>query len=453
MILPGIAPLVREGDSLRNEFTVRNTTDQPDGRDRHGRGRRASARRSSAARRPSRPGQAQAPAGTSSCPGTVPRLAGSSSSRDAAARATRIAVRQTVDPGGPRAYVPGHASASGERSASPAGRQAPRCATGTRRRARHARPARPSVSTALREWMNDYPYACLEQRVSRAVALGTNAAGTQPPPRCPLTSTRRACSSTSRRIARQRNADRLRAVDQRTRPAGRCRRRCSARLRRGSHRVRRGARSRARSRLPTADLSIRKIAGPRSAVAPGHSRAARCSSASPSSRVCGRPPRCSTGGACSGACPTIPERAARLDEAEQIVRARLNLPGHHDGLFNRAEGRPLVADGLGRYQRRAPRPAPARATALWQDDLPRLVRGALARQHRGSWGCTLSNAWGALALEGFSRAFEAPPVSGETAATLGDGVAAARLGASAERAPRSSSRGRRRRATSSRNTR
>jgi uncharacterized protein YfaS (alpha-2-macroglobulin family) len=54
----------------------------------------------------------------------------------------------------------------------------------------------------------------------------------------------------------------------------------------------------------------------------------------------------------------------------------------------------------------------------WKEDIPKLVQGALARQKRGRWDLTLANAWGVLAMEKFSRAFEAVPVSGMTRAAL-----------------------------------
>ena len=50
--------------------------------------------------------------------------------------------------------------------------------------------------------------------------------------------------------------------------------------------------------------------------------------------------------------------------------------------------------------------------------MPRLVQGALARQKKGAWDLTLANAWGVLAMEKFSRAFENVPVSGVTRADL-----------------------------------
>jgi hypothetical protein len=55
----------------------------------------------------------------------------------------------------------------------------------------------------------------------------------------------------------------------------------------------------------------------------------------------------------------------------------------------------------------------------WKDDVPRLVRGALGRQQRGHWNTTVANAWGVLAMEKFSAAFESTPVTGTTALRYG----------------------------------
>jgi uncharacterized protein YfaS (alpha-2-macroglobulin family) len=50
----------------------------------------------------------------------------------------------------------------------------------------------------------------------------------------------------------------------------------------------------------------------------------------------------------------------------------------------------------------------------WREDIPRVVRGALGRQQHGHWNTTVANAWGALAMEKFSAAFESTPVTGDT---------------------------------------
>jgi uncharacterized protein YfaS (alpha-2-macroglobulin family) len=52
--------------------------------------------------------------------------------------------------------------------------------------------------------------------------------------------------------------------------------------------------------------------------------------------------------------------------------------------------------------------------AGWREDIPRLVRGALARQQFGHWNTTVANAWGVLAMEKFSKEFESVPVTGAT---------------------------------------
>jgi uncharacterized protein YfaS (alpha-2-macroglobulin family) len=55
---------------------------------------------------------------------------------------------------------------------------------------------------------------------------------------------------------------------------------------------------------------------------------------------------------------------------------------------------------------------------LWHDDLPLVMRGALALQMRGSWTETITNAWGTLAVRKFAANFESTPVAGITSASL-----------------------------------
>jgi len=54
----------------------------------------------------------------------------------------------------------------------------------------------------------------------------------------------------------------------------------------------------------------------------------------------------------------------------------------------------------------------------WREDVGRLVRGALGRQARGHWDTTVANAWGVIALDKFSAAFETVPVTGTTHGSL-----------------------------------
>ena len=115
--------------------------------------------------------------------------------------------------------------------------------------------------------------------------------------------------------------------------------------------------------------------------------------------------------------PTIPDAKNRRAEAERIVRARLNQQGtaikftteDQDGLWwlmTCADGNAarLVLDRLDAGE--------------WQAELPKLMAGTIGRQRRGAWSCTTANAWGRLAGDAFSRAFEATPVAGVTTAAL-----------------------------------
>ncbi len=109
----------------------------------------------------------------------------------------------------------------------------------------------------------------------------------------------------------------------------------------------------------------------------------------------------------------LPDRATRLSQAEQILRSRLTLQGTTAGFStDRTDGLWwLLVSPDSNLLRLI---AHLVETNQWRGELPGLVRGALGRQHRGAWDLTTANAWGALAIEKFSRAFETVPVGGET---------------------------------------
>jgi hypothetical protein len=114
---------------------------------------------------------------------------------------------------------------------------------------------------------------------------------------------------------------------------------------------------------------------------------------------------------------TIPNREERRKEAEQIIRSRLNFQGtvmnfsteRSDGLWWLMVSSDLNAIRVILSVLRSEQ---------WREDMPRLVQGALARQKRGRWDLTLANAWGVLAMEKFSKVFEGVPVTGSTRAAL-----------------------------------
>ena len=114
----------------------------------------------------------------------------------------------------------------------------------------------------------------------------------------------------------------------------------------------------------------------------------------------------------------IPDRAARLAEAQRLLRARLvdagsTLRWAGDGA-DEAWWLMDSADGNAARLILAVLDDPA-----WRDDLPRLVAGALGRQQRGAWSTTTANTWGVLALEAFGRRFEAVAPTGRTQAVAG----------------------------------
>jgi len=55
----------------------------------------------------------------------------------------------------------------------------------------------------------------------------------------------------------------------------------------------------------------------------------------------------------------------------------------------------------------------------WRDRLPQLVTGVLARQNHGRWNTTTANAWGVLALSAYQQQFETVKPSGKSYAVLG----------------------------------
>jgi uncharacterized protein YfaS (alpha-2-macroglobulin family) len=113
----------------------------------------------------------------------------------------------------------------------------------------------------------------------------------------------------------------------------------------------------------------------------------------------------------------LPERAARLDELQRLVRSRLMAGGttlkfsteQDDDWWWLMEGPDANAARL---------VLAAADTPAWKDELPGLVNGALARQKRGAWLTTTANLWGVLALEKFSARFEAVPVAGSSTLAL-----------------------------------
>ncbi|MBS0495093.1 MAG: alpha-2-macroglobulin [Proteobacteria bacterium] len=116
--------------------------------------------------------------------------------------------------------------------------------------------------------------------------------------------------------------------------------------------------------------------------------------------------------------PDIPQRAERLQQARQILRARLSWQGSRlafsteqdDAWWWLMQG----GDVNGARLLLAALDDPA-----WKAELGRLASGFIARQQGGAWHTTTANLWGALALAQFSARLEATPVAGSTRASMG----------------------------------
>jgi uncharacterized protein YfaS (alpha-2-macroglobulin family) len=171
------------------------------------------------------------------------------------------------------------------------------------------------------------------------------------------------------------------------------------------------------SPLPTADLSIRKLAAIEALARYGEASADMLDSISiepnlwPTSAVLDWLQILNR-------VESIPRREARIEEAQQIIRSRLNFQGTTMGFSTERSDALwwlMISSDVN-----AVRAVLALLDApLWRDDLPRMVSGALGRQQRGHWNTTVANAWGVLAMEKFGQDFEATPVAGRTQARFG----------------------------------
>lgn len=115
---------------------------------------------------------------------------------------------------------------------------------------------------------------------------------------------------------------------------------------------------------------------------------------------------------------TVPAREQRLVEAEQVLRSRMTFAGTTLRFSTEA-------DDFWWWIMDSPDANAARmilavlSRPAWQEDLPRMVVGSLARQRQGAWLSTHANLWASLALDKFAQHFEKVPVNGVTRASLG----------------------------------
>jgi uncharacterized protein YfaS (alpha-2-macroglobulin family) len=417
MLLSGLPPLVREDDRFRAGFTVRNASDRP------------LEVRAAAAVTPApgpeppaqvalslRPGEAKEAAWELRVPTGAEALQWevTAEAKDGGA-SDRLRVRQRVVPAVPvRTF-----QATLVQLAAPLSMPVKIPAD--------AVPGRGGIDVSLRSrlsegmggvtwYMKQYPYTCLEQTVSRAVALQDEALWKETAAKLPsfldgdgLAKYFPVLSQGSDSLTAYILSVVHEAGWEVPRPA-------RDRMLKGLSGFVEGRVVRYGS-LPTADLALRKLAALDALSRYGEGKPAQLGS------IAVEPNLWPTSGVIDWAnvllrLKGVPDGGKRLAEAEGVLRSRMNFQGTTMGFSTERTDFLwwLMVSGDVNAVRAllflADRPG-------WEEDVPRIVRGALGRQHRGAWNTTVANAWGVLAMEKFSKRFEAEKVSGTTSTALG----------------------------------
>ncbi len=116
--------------------------------------------------------------------------------------------------------------------------------------------------------------------------------------------------------------------------------------------------------------------------------------------------------------PELPDRASRLVVADKELRNRMSYLGGKLVFTNERSDYwwwLMVGGDVNSF-----RLIEAVVDDMnWQEDLPALVQGAMLRQHRGHWSTTVANVWATIALRRFGQKFEKDNVTGTTRARLG----------------------------------
>ena len=413
MLLSGIAPIVREGDQYRSEFTLRNTTDHSMEVDVSARIRElkeplTASRISLAA------GESKNLGWSVSAPLGVDRLRYELEAQARDGSRDRLAVAQRVLPAVPvrvfqatLAQVDQKLSVDVERPAA--------ALTGRGGVQVFLRPTLGGGLSGVTEYMRGYPYSCLEQEVSRAVTLRDEGRWKKVMDSLPsfLDSEGLAKYFPSGVSGSDVLTSYLIAIAQ---EAGwKIPEESLERMTSGLKRFVEGRFTRS-SALPTVDLAIRKLTAIEALSRLGQAAPPMLAS------IVVEPNLWPTSAVIDWfnilrRLPALSNREERLKEAEQILRSRLNFQGTTMGfatertdflwwlmVSNDSNAVRLILSLLD--------------SASWKEDLPRLGRGALGRQKQGRWDTTVANAWGVLAMEKFSKTFEQEPLSGVSSVVL-----------------------------------
>jgi hypothetical protein len=280
---------------------------------------------------------------------------------------------------------------------------------------------RPKISddtVSVRDYMRSYPYSCLEQRVSRAVALDDADMWKKIVAELPAYADSDGLLKyfPSAQYGSDVLSSYLLSISAAAGfefPEGR-----RAAIEDALVKFVEGKTVRHAQALPTADLALRKLSAVEALSKVGRFDPKMLASISidpelwPTSAVLDWINILTRG-------KTVPERNKRLPEAMHVLRSRLNLHGTAMGFSTEK------SDNLWWLMTSADVNAVKTILTLmdsqeWKEDMPRIVSGAMGRRHLGRWNTTVANAWGAVALRNFSKKFEAEAVHGASSASLGE---------------------------------
>ncbi len=414
MVLPGLPPVVREGDRFRAEVTARNTTDRSRAVTLTGSVEGLAA--------PLAPTTLQLAAGASAVAGwdvTVParveRLVYQIEATVAGGRADHVRAIQEVRPAVPvRTLQATLVQLEPKETRQPVARPAEALADRGDVRVALA----PSLAAGLdgvKDAMRRYPYRCLEQRVSRAIALRDRALWREVTAALPsyvdgngllkyFPTSDEGSEVLTSYVLSIATAAGLELPE---------------RLRTGMEEALRRFVTGALATNPplkTADLALRKLAALEALSRVGAVEPALLGT------ITVEPERWPTSALIDWwsllhRTAKVPKHE-RFDEVERQLRARLVVGGTSLGFSTESADRLswLMIDPDVNAVRLVLALLEQRA---WRSELPRLMTGALARQLRGAWSTTVANAWGTLAVEKFATVFESGAVAGTTTATLG----------------------------------
>lgn len=269
----------------------------------------------------------------------------------------------------------------------------------------------------VREWMSRYPYVCIEQQLSQAVALRSQEQWDAAMRRLPA-------YMDADGLVKYFPSDALQGDDTLTAyilsisweagytvPDSLKERMGSALSRFVQGRLVR------QSALPTADLTVRRLQAVMALARQGSAQPQMLES------LVLNPDELPTSSLLDlvdvlERVPRVPDAAARRQAAMAQLRARLNFQGTTMGFSTERSDALwwLMISGDSNANRLI---LQTLGDAAWREDMARLVRGAVGRQQRGHWNTTVANAWGVLALEKFRARFESTAVGGSTAVRYG----------------------------------